>query len=364
VRKAARLRRPSPAAIVTLAIALLGCGGPSISSAAPTVLPAATLGDPPSFATPSRQRTQRPSATDQAAASGSPAATQPSSPRFPGGLLIADRLNNRLLVVNDDGTIRWRFPVAGSLPPGETFSADDAFVTPDGKSVVANEESNQIIVRIDIATETIVWEYGTYRVKGSAPNQLSTPDIRNCRIIEISPDGQLVKQMGIPGNCVDNPPTTFAQPNGDTPLPDGGLLVTEITGSRVVRLSAAGTVMYNVAVPVKYPSDAQLLPNGNILVVDYSNPGAVVVVDPTTGATVYRYGPQTGDGALNRPSLAIALPDGTFALNDDYNHRVVVIDPQTSSIVWSYGHNGQASASDGYLNLPDGINVAPVGAFP
>ena len=297
--------------------------------------------------------------------------------RFPGGLLIADRLNDRLVVVDDAGTILWRFPVDGSLPPGETFSADDAFVTPDGKSIIANEESNQVVVRIDIASQKVVWQYGTYGMKGSSIDQLSTPDdayplangdisvadIRNCRIIEVSSASQIVKQFGTPGTCIDNAPTSFAQPNGDTPLPDGGMLVTEIDGSRVVRLSAAGDVMYDVAVPVRYPSDAQLLPNGDIVVVDYSNPGAVVVVDPQTGATVYRYGPSSGPGKLNRPSLAVPLADGTFAVSDDYDNRVVVIDPNTSSIVWSYGHDGQASSADGYLNLPDGINVAPVGVF-
>ena len=300
-----------------------------------------------------------------------------SSARFPGGLLIADRLNNRLVVVNDAGAILWRFPVQGSLPAGQTFSADDAFVTADGKSIVANEESNQIVVRIDIATETIVWQYGTYGVKGSGPNQVSTPDdaypmangdvtiadIKNCRIIEVTPGGQIVRQWGTTGQCTDNPPTSFGQPNGDTPLPDGGILVTDIIGSRVVRLSAAGALMYDVAVPVRYPSDAHLLANGDLVVADYSKPGAVVVVDPLTGATVYRYGPSSGPGELNRPSLVVPLSDGTFALNDDYNNRIVVIDPTTSSIVWSYGHDGQASSADGYLNLPDGIDIAPVGAF-
>jgi outer membrane protein assembly factor BamB len=160
-----------------------------------------------------------------------------------------------------------------------------------------------------------------------------------------------------------NPPTTFAQPNGDTPLPDGGVLVTEIVGSRVVRLSSTGQVVFDIQVPARYPSDAHLLPSGNVLVADYSNPGAVLVIDPATGATVYRYGPSSGTGRLNRPSLALPLPDGTYLVNDDYNHRVVVIDPTTSTIVWSYGHMGQPSAADGYLNLPDGVDVAPPDAF-
>jgi len=373
------VNRPASVALklIVLAVTAVACGGPVVDRS-----PGVASADPsvsPERASPSATPVQLQSAAPLGTANPSPPSTpNPIAQRFPGGLLIADRLNNRLVVVNDAGTILWRFPVEGSLPAGQTFSADDAFVTADGKSIVANEESNQIVVRIDIASETIVWQYGTYGVKGSGPNEVSTPDdaypmangdvtiadIKNCRILEVTPSGQIVRQWGTTGQCTDNPPTSFAQPNGDTPLPDGGILVTDIKGSRVVRLSATGALMYDLAVPVHYPSDAHLLANGDVLVADYSNPGAVVVVDPSTGATVYRYGPSSGPGELNRPSLVLPLSDGTFALNDDYNHRVVVIDPKMNSIVWSYGHDGQPSAADGYLNLPDGIDVAPVGTFP
>ncbi len=301
----------------------------------------------------------------------------PAAGRFPGGLLIADRVNNRLIVVDDAGNILWRFPVDGSLPVGESFSADDAFIAADHQTIVANEESNQVIVAIDIATQKVVWEYGTYGVHGSDPGQLWTPDdayplpdgnisvadIKNCRIVVISPDKQIVRQFGTTGVCAHNPPISFAHPNGDTPLPDGGMLVTEIGGSRVVRLSAAGDVVFDIHVPANYPSDAQLLPDGNVLVVDYSNPGAILVVDPLTDQVLYKYAPTSGDGRLNHPSLVVQLSDGTYLLNDDDRHRVVVVDPRTNSIVWSYGHTDVASSADGYLNLPDGIDVVPPGIF-
>jgi outer membrane protein assembly factor BamB len=300
-----------------------------------------------------------------------------ASQHFPGGLLIADRGNGRLLAVDDAGTILWRFPDAGSLPVGQKFSADDAFISPDGKTIVANEEDNQVIVRIDIATRKVIWEYGQFGHPGGGPGQLWNPDdayplangditvadIKNCRILEISPGKQIVRQWGKTGVCRDDPPRTYGQPNGDTPLPDGGMLVTEIFGSRVVRLSATGKVLFNIHVPLHYPSDAQLLSNGTVLLVDYFDPGALIVVDPKTGKVVYRYGPNHGAGKLNHTSLALPLTDGTYVLNDDFRDRVVVIDPVSNSIVWTYGHNQQASATDGYLNDPDGVDVAPVGIF-
>lgn len=302
---------------------------------------------------------------------------RPVGSRFPGGLLIADRLNGRLIVVDDAGKVLWRFPVAGSLPAGEKFSADDAFVSPDGKTIVANEEENQVIVRIDIATRKVIWEYGTFGNPGRGPGQLWNPDdayplangditvadILNCRIIQIAPSKEIVRQWGKTGQCGHNPPKTYAQPNGDTPLPDGGMLITEILAKRVVRLSADGRVLFDVRVPLNYPSDAQLLPNGNVLVVDYWNPGTLIVVNPTTGNLVYRFGPTTGQGKLNHPSLAVALPDGTFIVNDDRRHRVVVIDPVADRIVWTYGHTGKAGTADGYLNTPDGVDLPRLGIF-
>ncbi len=293
---------------------------------------------------------------------------------FGEGLLIADRGNGRLLIVDSGGHILWAFPGRHSLPAGQAFAADDAFIAPDGKTIVANDEGHQVIDRIDIVSRRVVWQYGHYGRAGSAAGYLHTPDdayplangdvtvadIANCRIIEISPAKRIIRQWGRTGVCRDHAPTSYGAPNGDTPLPDGGLLITEITGSRVVRLSATGRVVFDIHVPVHYPSDAQLLPNGNVLVVDYANPGAIVEVRPN-GHLVWRYAPLTGAGRLDHPSLALVLPDGTFVLNDDFRHRVIVVNPRTGRIIWQYGHTDRPGRSAGYLFIPDGIDPIPAG---
>jgi hypothetical protein len=97
-----------------------------------------------------------------------------------------------------------------------------------------------------------------------------------------------------------------------------------------------------------------------VLVVDYSRPRVVLELNPR-GRVVWRYGPRSGSGMLDHPSLAIALPDGTIALNDDFHHRVVVIDPRTNRIVWQYGHTGRGGRASGYLLVPDGIDLVPLG---
>jgi len=114
---------------------------------------------------------------------------------------------------------------------------------------------------------------------------------------------------------------------------------------------------------VAYPSDAHLVADGSILVVDYASPGAIVRMSPT-GRILWRYRVASGRGALDHPSLAIQLPNGTIALNDDFRDRVIVIDPRTDRIVWQYGTTGRPGRRPGYLNVPDGIDVVPAGTIP
>lgn len=326
-----------------------------------------------------------PSATSRSSASsgGATATPRPSSSpsvgpgqagRFGLGLLIADRGNGRLLIVNDAGAILWRFPAAGSLPKGQQFSADDAFLAPDGRTITANDEFHQVVDRIDIATRKIVWQYGHYNTIGAAAGFLNTPDdaypmangdvtvadIFNCRVIQVSPAKKIVRQWGKTGVCVHRPPFSYDRPNGDTPLRDGGILITEIGGSRVVRLDAKGAVVFDIHVPVAYPSDAQLDAHGDVLVVDYASHGSIVKVSPA-GKLLWRYKPAGVRDQLDHPSLAIPLPDGTIAVNDDFRHRVVVIDPATDKIVWQYGHTDVAGVGPGYLDTPDGVEPIPIG---
>ncbi len=358
------------------ALVLAACGGVPSPTAAPGSTPSASLSSAPLGATGTSAATSGPAAGSSAALPSPTPSPTPAGP-FPGGLLIADEGNGRLIVVNNARRIVWRFPVAGSLPAGQGFSADDAFISPDARTITANEEDRHVVVRIDIATRKVVWEYGHYDRAGSAPGYLNTPDdayplangdvviadIRNCRVIEVAPDKRIVRQWGRTGVCVNHPPRTYYAPNGDTPLPDGGLLITEIGGSRVVRLDEAGRVVFNIHVPTVYPSDAQLDTHGNVVVSDYANPGAVVAVTPT-GRLLWRYGPRSGSGRLDHPSLAIPLADGKIVLNDDFRHRVLLLDPRSGHILWQYGRTDVAGSGTGYLSTPDGLDPLPVGAVP
>ena len=147
---------------------------PGDTAATVTSGPASTQPLSPSPASPSLPAVASPSAPQPAADRGSTTTPVDHGP-FTGDLMIADRQNGRILIVDRAGTVRWRFPVHGSLPPGQGFAADDAFLAPDGKSIVANEEERQVIVRIDVATRRVVWEYGRYGVAGRPGGSSTRP---------------------------------------------------------------------------------------------------------------------------------------------------------------------------------------------
>jgi hypothetical protein len=295
----------------------------------------------------------------------------------PGYVLIADRNANKLLVVSPLKRIVWQYPRPRDLRPGQSFSdPDDAFFTPDYRRIVTNEEFNDQVAQIDLRTHRLVWSYGRAGVGGSSSGELSNPDdayvwpnrtitvadIKNCRVLRLSPAHHIIAQIGSGGSCAHNPPRTLSSPNGATPLPDGGILVTEI-GGWVDRFNRHGYLVFAVRTPTTYPSDAQLLPNGNILVAGFNTPGRVDIITPA-GRIVWTYGPSSGPGTLDRPSLAVRWPNGMIAVTDDWHHRIVVIDPRTKRIVWEYGHLGIPSTANGYLDKPDGLDLLPAAVAP
>jgi hypothetical protein len=322
------------------------------------------------------------SAGSRGSSSSSHAAARASANLVPGSepsvlsgpVLIADRDNNRLLEVAPTGQVLWRFPAAGSLSGGETFLVpDDAFYSPDGRRVIVTEEDDFVISVIDLASQRMIYRYGHPGVPGSEAGyvhnpddalltpsgQIVTADIKNCRVIVVRPPAhEVVRQLGSTGSCVHELGSSYGSPNGAFPLSDGGLAITEINGDWLDLLNGQGKAWRAIHPPgFSYPSDTNEVRPGLFLSVDYTNPGAIETFT-ADGRLVWRYAPQ-GAQALNQPSLALPLPNGDVLANDDANHRVIVVDPRTNQIVWQYGHTGVPGAGEGFLNNPDGVDLAP-----
>lgn len=293
---------------------------------------------------------------------------------LPGYLVIADRGNNRILVVDPEHRLDFEFPNAAERARGKRlFYNDDTFVEPGGQALIANEEDNNDVVAVGLANRSLHRLFGHPGVAGSDASHLHTPDdaymlpsgtftvadAYGCRVVFVR-HHRIVRQYGTSGVCLHEPPRYLDAVNGDTPMADGGVLVSEINGSWIDEISKSGHLVFEAKVPVSYPSDPQPLPGGRVLLADYSEPGHVLIVD-RHGRVLWSYGPSSGHGMLNHPSLAMALPNGDIAVNDDYRDRVVVIDPRSKRIVWQYGHTDKPGTARGYLHIPDGMDFVPAG---
>lgn len=293
------------------------------------------------------------------------------SPYFGGKLLIADAGANRILLLNPGGQVIWTYPnPSAPPPPGGFYYPDDAFFADHGTAIIMNMESYQEIVKIAYPSGKVLWTYGHPGIAGSALGYLNTPDdayqlksgqvsvadIANCRVLIINPNGSTAGQIGTTRSCGHRPPNHLGSPNGDTPLPNGNFLISEISGGYVSEYTSAGHLVWTARLNLTYPSDPQQLGPNLYLIAGYTSPGTILEFN-SQGKTLYRYQVSSGPGALNHPSLVEMLPSGVFMLNDDHNDRMVAIDPSTGATVWQYGVRGVAGSAPGYLDDPDGFDL-------
>jgi hypothetical protein len=305
-----------------------------------------------------------------APASGANGRSGASAP-FTGNLLIADRGNNRLLVVDAAKNVHWTFPSASSPAPADGFYfPDDAFFAKRGTAIITNEEEQDTIIEIAYPSGHVISTYGHPRQPGSGPGFLNQPDdaylladgrvtvadAKNCRVLFLEPDFTFQSAIGSTGRCRHDIPRDVAYPNGDTPLANGNLLISEINGSFVDEVTPQGVVVWSQHLPLAYPSDPQQIGPDLYLIADYAKPGGIYEFT-REGRVTWSYSAPDGEGMLDHPSLVEQLPSGLLCVNDDYRHRVVIIDPVTKSIVWQYGQTDVAGTGPGQLNTPDGFDL-------
>jgi hypothetical protein len=301
------------------------------------------------------------------------------SPYFGTKLLVADRGNNRLLLFDAQLNVTWTYPSASSPPdPLGFYFPDDAFFVRNGSAIISNQEENETIVEIAYPSGKIVWSYGHPKQAGSAAGYLHEPDdayllkngdvtvadADNCRVLVLSPSGTVLHQIGTTGRCVHDPPASMGSPNGDTPLADGNLLVSEINGQWVSEYTPNGNLVWTLHLPISYPSDPQQIGPDLYLIADYAKPGQVLEFN-REGQILFRYDVTSGPGMLDHPSLAELLPSGVIMVNDDYRNRMMAFDPKTQALVWQYGIDDSAGSAPGMLNTPDGFDIiGPDGSTP
>ncbi len=285
-----------------------------------------------------------------------------SSTPLGGDIYICDSKNNRIIEVNPQKQIIWQMD--GIQDP------DDVQVYAKNRLIV-NQEDYSRVVEINTLTKKIVWSYGHLGVPGATSgylgeyvddsfrlpdgNTVITDDV-NMRIIAVNKAGSIVWQYGHTG-VRSNAQGYLNAPNDAMPQVNGTLLITNIGNHTAIDVNeATKAIEWIVNLPQSYPSDAVVLPNGNILSTDWVSPGKVEEIT-RTGQVVWSYQP-TGANALNHPSSTQLLPNGNYLIVDDHNDRVFVLNPKTQQILWQYGITGQSGIGQNLLNDPSGVALA------
>lgn len=290
---------------------------------------------------------------------------------LPYPIVIADRRNNRLIEIAPDKRIVWEFP----SPDLVLYRGnEDVNFSHDGKLLAVSEEDNYDVHIVDYEKKAVTWTYGVPDHKGGTEPYLNYPDdahlledgnfltadIRNHRVLIIDPRAnKIVTQWGTVGKRNHNPPKELAAPNGATPLDNGDILISEIGGAWITRITRDSKVVWSVQAPnIRYPSDAFPTVDGkNVIVADFWKPGRVVIFDPRTRKVLWQYDGKTDEQKLDHPSLARELPTGDIIVVDDLRHRVIVIDRKTKEIIWQYGVTDTTGHAPGYLWYPDGFDL-------
>ena len=346
------------AALLCIALLTVGCAGPrSQGTVAPGPTPEPTPEIPVAEAldeTVTDVATPRPAPTwDPAIRLPGGAAALPAVPdgvAFRGHLLIVDRGNLRIVEIDPDGDMTWSFPRPDDAEAHRYAAWDDANYGVDGTTIYANSDPTSTVIAIDVATRTVKWHKGTPNQPGRGEDGFAGPDdavqgldgtvwvadIRNCRIVRLSgADGHFLGSLG-DGKCAHKPPGRFASPNGAFPTANGDIIVTEIGGQWIDRIGPDGSLRWAFRSPTAYPSDAMALPDGSVLVTDYTQPGQVLRLAPD-GTVRWRF---DAGGKLVNPSSAVPLASNRIAIGDDFGDRVLIVDPTTDQIVREFRSAG------------------------
>src|SRR6266478_4615620 len=249
------------------------------------------------------------------------------------GLNDAERLSGGLTLL------------AGSGVPAGSQSDPKGCV--DNRVIVVNQQGK------------IVWQYGQAGVTGSGPNELSAPvfaiqlpnhnimvvDQGNNRVIEIDrASKQIVWSYGPKSG-----PGALNNPNSAELLPNGHILIGDENNNRVIEIARDGTIVWQYNQGLSAAAFASRLPNGDTLITDSSH-SRILEVTPNK-KTVFEYFTNTDPGTNSAPlpTNAVQLANGALVISDQFNNRVLIVNPQ---VVFQYGMTNVVGNGPDQLNAP------------
>lgn len=266
--------------------------------------------------------------------SGNPSLCNPG----PGSIIgsnYAERLSNGLTVLAGTG-----------IPAGASSALPNGCV--DNRVIVVNQAGS------------IVWQYGQAGVTGSGPNQLNVPvsviqlpnhhflivDQGNNRVIEVNKEHEIVFSYGPTSG-----PGALNNPNSAELLPNGHILIGDENNNRVIEITRAGQIVWQYSHGISFAAFASRLPNGDTLITDSGNSRILEVTQSKEVVFQYFTNKGTNSNPSPLPTNAVALADGEIIIADQFNNRAIMI-TRNKEIEFQYGMTNVVGLGHDQLNGP------------
>ncbi len=245
------------------------------------------------------------------------------------------------------GTIigtNWAERIAGGLtliagtgiPPGVSTGLPGGCV--DNRVIVVDKDG------------TIIWQYGQAGVTGSGPNQLNVPvaaiqlpsynflitDQGNNRIIEVNLLKQIVWSYGPASG-----PGALNSPNSAELLQNGHILIADENNNRVIEITRNGNIVWEYDAGIQAAAFASRLKNGNTLITDSGNARILIVSHGKKVLFEYFTNTEPGSNTNPLPTNAVMLENGNIVIADQFNQRAFAIN-QEKEVIWQYGMTNMA----------------------
>ncbi|HEY9841042.1 MAG TPA: PQQ-binding-like beta-propeller repeat protein [Candidatus Obscuribacterales bacterium] len=239
-------------------------------------------------------------------------------PLQPLDVYLVDRGRSRVLKIERDGQIPWRYGEEESelLNKPHTCSR-----TKEGRLLITDTDAHRVI-EVDLKTNATTWSFGTKGFPGSGAEGLNRP--------------RSAESLGL-----------------------GHVLIADQNNHRVIEVNRNGQLLwsYDSLDNLTAPYHAQRLISGNTLIVDW---GAHVVFEVSPeGKIVWQFGERKVSGSdashLSYPEYAVRLADGTTLIADSRNDRVLEVG-EDAQVVWELDGKGELKfSSPSYVRrLKDG----------
>ena len=205
---------------------------------------------------------------------------------------------------------------------------------------------------------SIVWQYGQAGVTGMGADQLNVPvfavqlpnqdflivDQGNNRVIEVNNAKNIVWSYGPNSTSLNNPNSAELLTNGD-------ILIADENNNRTIEVNRAGQIVWEYSQGLAFVAFASRLPNGNTLITDSGH--ARIIEVTVNKQIVWEYSTSASPGSNSNPlpTNAVRLADGNTIISDQYNDRVLIVD-QDRNIVYQYGSTDNPGAGPNQLNGP------------